>query len=354
MNYWNKMGFGLIGCQFYGSFGVYKDGTVAVAGESDPEWMNIVQVGCGERHSLGLRADGTVLGNGVTRDNRREGVESWTNVVQLAAGSTHSLGLRSNGTVWHTGGTGSQPEIDQWTDIVHVACGSFHSLGVKSDGTVIGAGSSSTGRLNVDQWTDIIQVAAGDDFSAGLKADGTVVAVGDNLSTSFLNEIAQWENIIQIASLARSDEISGLKADGTVVQTGSLVGLNDFENIIQIARGPGHILGLRADGTVATAGSTSSDRLDGVDSWELTIGQYYEIEGITTIDGVPASMELRAYEAQAGGIQIKGQSDATGAYTLKLPRWFNAYVMTVPPPGHRPEVHGPIIRPDELDITPAP
>ena len=71
-------------------------------------------IAAGRRHSLGLRADGTVVaaGTGTSGECR---VEHWAHVVAVAAGNvhtasntgrSHSVGLRVDGTVMATGWNG--------------------------------------------------------------------------------------------------------------------------------------------------------------------------------------------------------------------------------------------------------
>jgi hypothetical protein len=106
-----------------------------------------------------------------------------------------------------------------------------------------------------------------------------------------------------------------------------------------------------ANGQVVAEGNNSSSQVSIPNTWtDISTGQYYDINGITSIDGTPISMEVRAHEANAGGLLFKTQSDANGEYTLRLPRWYTAYVMAIPPAGHRPMCHGPITKPDDIQV----
>jgi len=72
---------------------------------------NVVAIAAGYNHSLALKADGTVVGWGYNVDGEATGVPNGapgvvsigghplTNVVSLAAGASHSLALKADGTV---------------------------------------------------------------------------------------------------------------------------------------------------------------------------------------------------------------------------------------------------------------
>jgi len=95
----------------------------------------------------------------------------------VAAGDVHTVGLKADGTVIAVGDNQfEQCDVGNWTDITQVAAGSYHTVGVRSDGTVVAVGSNGYGQCDVDDWTDIIQVAAGRFLTLGLKDDGIMIA----------------------------------------------------------------------------------------------------------------------------------------------------------------------------------
>ena len=140
------------------------------------------KIAAGDDHTVGLKADGTVVAAGSSRYGQRD-VSDWTDIVSIAAGDYHTVGLKADGTVvaagWNSSG---QCNVRDWTDIVSIAAGDVHTVGLKADGTVVTAGWNSSGQCNVSDWTDIVSIAAGGRHTVGLKADGTVVATGKNLS----------------------------------------------------------------------------------------------------------------------------------------------------------------------------
>jgi len=83
------------------------DAAVRIEGylpEADPSacdvahWENVVQVAAGVRHTLGLKADGTVYFAGSDARHRAQ-VESWTGVMQIDAGNGYSIALLQDGSV---------------------------------------------------------------------------------------------------------------------------------------------------------------------------------------------------------------------------------------------------------------
>ena len=142
-------------------------------------------VSAGKDHTVGLKADGTVVAVG-NNGFGQCGVDGWTDIVAVSAGHYHTVGLKADGTVVATSYTGKyydgQCGVYGWTDIVAVSAGYSHTVGLKADGTVVATKFINeeyhSGQCDVDGWTDIVAVSAGYFHTVGLKADGTVVAVG--------------------------------------------------------------------------------------------------------------------------------------------------------------------------------
>ena len=84
----------------------------------------------------------------------------------IAAGRRHSLGLRADGTVVAAGaGTSGECRVDSWTGVVAVAAGNVHtapntgrshSVGLRADGTVLAAGRLREGACDVGEWRDAV------------------------------------------------------------------------------------------------------------------------------------------------------------------------------------------------------
>ena len=204
--------------------GLKADGTVVAVGDNGDGqcyvdgWTDIVAVSAGAFHTVGLKADGTVVAVG-DNDYGQCDVDGWTDIIAVSAGSLYTVGLKADGTVVATEYIGNyydgQCDVDGWTDIVAVSAGASHTVGLKADGTVVAVGANGNGKCDVDGWTDIVAVSAGTSHTVGLKADGTVVAVGYNDNGQC--DVDGWTDIVAVS--AGHSHTVGLKADGTVVAT---------------------------------------------------------------------------------------------------------------------------------------
>ena len=241
--------------------GLRADGTVVAVGYNEyaqcivAGWTDIVQVLAGTYCTLGLRADGSVITIGWSNYGQCD-VGGWRDIVQVAGGFYHTVGLKADGTVVAVGyNEYGQCDVGGWTDIVQVAAGFYHTVGVRSDGTVVALGDNGYGQCNVGGWRDIVQVAGGSGYTVGLRSDGTVVAVGANWAGQCT--VGSWTHIMQIA--AGSSHTLGLRTDGTVVAVGNgglgQGDVSDWRDIVQVAAGCDHTVGLRSDGTVVAVGN---------------------------------------------------------------------------------------------------
>lgn len=167
--------------------GVKEDGTVVGSGNESwgnlkiSDWTDIVEVACGDMHSVGLKSDGTVVACGRDYFGQVSHAMLWTDIVHIDAGVSLTVGLKSDGTVVAEG-ENSHGECDTgfMHDIVQVACGASHVVGLRADGTVVACGLNDQGQCNVGNWTDIVAIYCGAYHTVGLKSDGTLVACGDN------------------------------------------------------------------------------------------------------------------------------------------------------------------------------
>ena len=240
--------------------GLKADGTVVAAGSHSSGqydvsgWRDIVAVAAGIFHTVGLKADGTVAAAGWNDDGQCD-VSGWRDIVAVAAGINHTVGLRADGTVVTVGANEEgQCDVSGWRDIVAVAAGDSHTVGLRADGTVVAVGYNEYGQCDVSDWTDIVAVAAGWVHTVGLKADGTVVAVGYNVDSQC--DVSGWRDIVAVA--AGHNHTVGLRADGTVVTVGAneegQCDVSGWRDIVAVAAGTEHTVGLKADGTVAAVG----------------------------------------------------------------------------------------------------
>ena len=250
-------------------------GTAVVCGEGEGNpwnvsgWDDLIAISVGSEYAIGLRADGTVIGESWFEDSGEAEVSGWTDIVSVSAYNSHTLGLKSDGTVVACGyNRDGQCDVSEWTDIVAVAAGGNFSIGVKADGTAVAVGNNDKGQCDVENWTDIVAVACAYDLAVGLRSDGTVVAAGNNVNGC--GDVEGWKDITAVAC-AYSCTV-GLKSDGTIVIAGELEDYDkamldalEWTDIVEIAAGDA-IVGLKSDGTVVAAGRNNNGSCD-VDGW---------------------------------------------------------------------------------------
>ncbi len=93
------------------------------------------------------------------RDAREQVFALWGQITQretVSAGGHHTVGLRADGTVVAVGYTSNgRCDVSGWTDIVAVSAGGWHTVGLRADGTVVAVGDNEYGQCEVSGWRDI-------------------------------------------------------------------------------------------------------------------------------------------------------------------------------------------------------
>ena len=281
----------LISTGNYHTVGLKADGTVVATkytgdrelyhGQCDvKDWTDIVAVSAGTIHTVGLKADGTVVATKKLKDFNfvQCDVESWTDIVAVSAGSFHTVGLKADGMVVAVGSNSSgECDVRNWTDIVAVSAETLHTVGLKADGTVVatkytGDTKDYFGQCDVQDWTDIVAVSAGGLHTVGLKADGTVVATKNLIKDFYYGQcnVESWTDIVAVS--AGSSHTVGLKSDGTVVAVGDnkkgQCDVQNWRNIVAVSAGSSHTIGMKADGTVVAVGDNGTGKCN-VSDWKL-------------------------------------------------------------------------------------
>ena len=76
--------------------------------------------------------------------------------MAVAASDNHTVGLKADGTVVAVGDNEyGKCDVSGWTDIVAVAADTWHTIGLKADGTVVAVGYNKNGQCDVSGWKNI-------------------------------------------------------------------------------------------------------------------------------------------------------------------------------------------------------
>jgi alpha-tubulin suppressor-like RCC1 family protein len=232
-------------------------------------------IAAGDYHSLGLRADGSVVGWGTnyygeTTELQAEG----SDFIGIAAGPYSSLGLRSDGSIAQAGriadlGTVPGPN----SDFIAIAVDSYHAVGLQADGSMQGWGCLicdpkfgcwDTGACDFPPPnTGFVAVAARWATSFGLKADGSIVWFTGG--QSFVSPNSGF-----VAIAAADSHTLGLKSDGSVVAFDCFSSPDFAEcnvphpnsDFISIDAADKFSLGLKADGSIVAWGNKSTGQLN--------------------------------------------------------------------------------------------
>jgi len=77
---------------------------------------------------------------------------SWRNIIAIAAGSYHTVGLKADGTVIATGlNDNGQCNTGNWSNIIAIYAGDKFTIGAKADGTFLAVGEGYNGSLSEEQ-----------------------------------------------------------------------------------------------------------------------------------------------------------------------------------------------------------
>ncbi|MCL1862531.1 MAG: hypothetical protein FWF78_03075 [Defluviitaleaceae bacterium] len=244
----------------YHSVAITRDGQVQSVGTNSDgqchtntyDWRDMKAVSTGARFTVGLRADGTVLGVG-RNDFGQLNVKSWSKVEKISAGSRHTVGLRDDGTLLACGQNRyGECNVKHWRNITHIVAGQDCTFGIKKDGKVLVTGNNQGGNLQVSHLENVVDIGFGSPTRIiALLQDGTIARVGkeNHMRRSF----AGWKNVRQIS--AAPDYFAGLFENGTVrllayfwPDSGVEAATMDWREIVAIAAGRHHIIGWKSNG----------------------------------------------------------------------------------------------------------
>lgn len=242
---------------------LHADGTVSVVVENGrgllqgdtQQWNDITDIDVGYHHTVGLRADGTVVAAGSNVAGQCN-VSEWTDIVAITVGDEFTVGLKSDGTLVAAGNNeNGQCDVGDLKDIVSIEASDYSLQCLDSSGRWIMIGDGSWHADNGKK-LGIVKLGAGHYNSAGIREDGTARMISNNDFVSGKLDISSWDDLVDIS--VGGTHILGLRADGTVLAVGKNehgeCDVSEWTDIVAISAGNDHSVGVRADGTLVAAG----------------------------------------------------------------------------------------------------
>lgn len=168
-----------------------------------------------------------------------------TEKTVLSAGFSHTIGLRADRTVLAVGdNTYGQCEVGLWSDIVEIAAGAYHSVGLKEDGTVLATGDNVYGQCDVSSWTDVVHVAANNYDTFALTREGRILHTGYHTYP----ELGSWpDDLVSIS--AGSYVVAAVRKNGEMLSSHESSSAPEFRGLYSAAVQTGYALGVTEDGT---------------------------------------------------------------------------------------------------------
>jgi len=285
----------------------------------------VTSVAAGQRHSLALLSNGTVMAWGAGASGQLGdgeevssflpvAVEELTGVKAIAAGEAHSLALLSDGTVraWganESGQLGNGNTVEAYepvpvkglTGVIAIAAAGEHSLALLGNGTVMAWGANGFGQLGngkttqsnvpvaVKGLTGVVAIAAGAEFCLALRSNGTVMAWGSD-------EYGQLGHDISEETGPEEEEISTVP-----------VPVEGLSGVTAIAAGARHSLALLGDGSVMGWGEDNYGEIgDGVlaDSHEAPVA----VSGLSGVTAIAAGDGLSMALLGSGNVMTWGNN----------------------------------------------
>ena len=142
-----------------------------------------IAVDAGERHTCGIRTDGTVAcwgsntnGHGTYYGQADPPAGAFT---AISAGRNHSCGVRTDGTIECWGADSSGQLQAPAGTFQSVSAGFYHTCGIRTDATVACWGSNTAGQADPLPGA-FNSISASFDYTCGVRTDGTIECWGDD------------------------------------------------------------------------------------------------------------------------------------------------------------------------------
>lgn len=166
----------------------------------------------------------------------------------LAVGFYHTVGLRADGTVLACGDDSfGQCAVASLHDVTAVATGAYHTVALHSDGTVSALGRNSEKQCDTGSWRGVAAIAASDYATFGLTTDGRLLCTG----FYDYSEPESWSGLAAVTG--GSYNLAALRADGTVWTYPKLKNTEALRGCVSLAVNTGCAVGAMSDGSVVSS-----------------------------------------------------------------------------------------------------
>ena len=126
------------------AIGLKDDGTLVSEGTDTnvSEYSNISSLWKGGNSLFAITKEGKPVHIFGSTSYGQNNTATWENLLQIAPGSQHTVGLKADGTVVAVGSNFcGQCDVEGWTDVVSIAAGPASTTGITSDGRILMAGT---------------------------------------------------------------------------------------------------------------------------------------------------------------------------------------------------------------------
>ena len=253
---------GVIAVGFYHTVGLRADGTVLACGDDSfgqcgvGSLHDVKAVAAGAYHTVALHSDGTVSALGRNTEKQCD-TSSWRDVTAIAASDYATFGLTKGGRLLCTGFY-DYSEPRQWPGLSAVAGGSYNLAALRSDGTVW----TFPKLKNTDALRGSVCLAVNTGYAVGVMPDGSV------LSSVF--DLSSWQDVIAVS--ASGTAILALNTQGKVLahffRESDAQDFSSFTDVKAIAAGGTHFALVFEDGSVKVLGQNGHGEAE-TSSWKL-------------------------------------------------------------------------------------
>ena len=247
---------GVLAVGFYHTVGLRADGSVLACGDDSfgqcavGALHDVTAVAAGAYHTAALHRDGTVSALGRNSEHQCD-TAAWRDVTAIAASDYATFALTKEGRLLCTGFY-DYGEPESWSGLSAVAGGSYNLAALRSDGTVW----TYPKLKNTDALRGCAALCVNTGYAVGAMPDGSVV--------SSVFDLSSWRDVIELS--ASGTAILGLDAQGRVLahffRPGDALDLSSLAEVRALAAGGTHFAFLLSNGSVTVLGENAHGEAD--------------------------------------------------------------------------------------------